>query len=395
MFKSLPLIGFVELGRFKALVLLISIVIPGDLANRAAMSMSDDRLALSQPLTVSWRYDSESTVNLTPATDGGRVYLPLAGGSLVTLRASDGQLFWKSEIGGELSASPAADNSGVYVASETVVAVNEARAGAALRALDREGGITRWLRALPGKLQGKVAISEERVFAGSSDGRVYSFSKRDGSIAWTMEYPTPFSSEPALSGRNLYLGNDDGTLFALDQKTGTAVWRYRTHGPIRGRPAIVDGVVYFGSADGYVYALDESDGHRRWRVRTGAAVQAVASGSNGLLVASLDNFVYFLSFSHGNLVWKRQMAGRLASQPLLTPDAALLTPLASDSAVVLDLHDGKQLNNLPLGEEDNSTAASPIVAGSSIFLTTRHGLLAFSRPPGGAQSPNTTGRVSR
>src|ERR1700730_12342895 len=153
MFKSLPLIGFVELGRFKALLLLISMVIPGDLANRAAMSMTDDRLALSQPLTVSWRYDSESTVNLTPATDGGRIYLPLSGGSLVTLRASDGQLVWKSEIGGELSASPAADNSGVYVASETVVAVNEARAGAALRALDREGGITRWLHALPGKLQ--------------------------------------------------------------------------------------------------------------------------------------------------------------------------------------------------------------------------------------------------
>jgi hypothetical protein len=61
---------------------------------------SGNRLSLSQPLTVRWRYDSNLTLNLTPAFDAERVYLPLAGGMIVSLKAADGQLYWRSDIGG-------------------------------------------------------------------------------------------------------------------------------------------------------------------------------------------------------------------------------------------------------------------------------------------------------
>jgi len=66
-------------------------------------------VTLSQPLTIRWRYDSGLSLNLTPAFDAERIYLPLAGGIVVALRARDGQLYWRSEMGGELSASPVAD----------------------------------------------------------------------------------------------------------------------------------------------------------------------------------------------------------------------------------------------------------------------------------------------
>src|SRR5882672_5011064 len=74
---------------------------------------------LAQPLTLSWRYESNLTLNLTPACDDERIYLPLSGGTLVSLMALSGQLNWRSEMGGELSASPVADRRAVYVASET------------------------------------------------------------------------------------------------------------------------------------------------------------------------------------------------------------------------------------------------------------------------------------
>ena len=74
------------------------------------LAASTDAL-LSQPLTVRWRYQSDVTLNLTPAFDKERVYLPLAGGTIVALKATDGQLYWRSEMGGELSASPVADES--------------------------------------------------------------------------------------------------------------------------------------------------------------------------------------------------------------------------------------------------------------------------------------------
>src|SRR6476619_7064161 len=81
-------------------------------------------ILLSQPLTVRWKYESNVTLNLTPAFDNERIYLPLAGGTIVALKARDGQLYWRAEMGGELSASPVADESAIYVASETIVQAN-------------------------------------------------------------------------------------------------------------------------------------------------------------------------------------------------------------------------------------------------------------------------------
>jgi outer membrane protein assembly factor BamB len=343
-------------------------------------SPAGTQIALSQPLTVKWLYESELTVSLTPATDGERIYLPLASGLLVSLRAEDGQLFWKTDLGGELSSSPIADERGVYIASEAVGEQGVTlHSNGALRALGREGGITLWMRTLPMPLRGSLIANDINIFGGSTDGRVYAVRKKTGDISWIMQHSAPFASHPIIFGQNLYIGSNDGSLFSLNQNTGKVNWRYRTRGSIRGRAVVVNGVVYFGSADGYVYAVRETDGRLRWRRRTGAGVQTVALAQSGLLVASLDNFVYLLSLNNGDRVWKRQLAGRIASEPLTTSDGALFTPLSSSMGVVLDLRNGKQLNSLPIGE-DNSMAASPVVAGKVLFVTTRHGLLAFSRP---------------
>jgi eukaryotic-like serine/threonine-protein kinase len=347
----------------------------------ASQAITGSQLALSVPLTVRWQYNSAMTVNLTPATAGERVYLPLAGGTIVSLRSTDGQLFWKTEIGGEVSASPVADDRAVYLASETVVPPSrEPRATGALRALGREGGVTLWMRTFHKPLRGSLVSNSTTLFGGTSDGRLFAIEKITGRFLWVMQHWQPFNSHPALYGSTLYVGNDDGQLFAINQRSGETLWRYRTRGAVRGRAVEVGGMIYFGSADGYVYALNATDGRLRWRTRTGAGVLAVAdAGGGGLLVASLDNFVYKLSYTGGDRLWKRQLAGRVASEPLLAADGALFTPLSGDAGVVLDLRDGKQLNTLPIGE-DNNTAASPVAVGGVLLVTTRQGLLAFSSP---------------
>jgi outer membrane protein assembly factor BamB len=337
-------------------------------------------IELSQPLTIKWLYPSDITTNLTPTADGGHIYLPLASGLLISLNADDGQLIWKTDIGGELSSSPVADKRGVYIASETGGGLRlPSRANGTLRALGLEGGITLWMRTLPMPIQGSLITSENILYGGASDGRVYAIKKRTGEIAWIMRHSAPFASQPVVFGSRLYIGSDDGSLFSLDQFTGKINWRYRTRGAIHGKAVVVDGIVYFGSTDGYVYALRESNGGLRWRRRTGASVQTVASAQSGLLAVSLDNFVYYLSYRNGDRLWKHQLAGRVAAEPLTANDGALFTPLSSSIGVVLDLRDGKQINSLPIGE-DNSITAAPVVAGKTLLITTRHGLIAFSRP---------------
>lgn len=344
-----------------------------------AHSAGSDRVDFSQPLTISWKYESDSTLNLTPAFDSERIYLPLAGGTLVSLMAATGQLNWRSEMGGELSASPVADQHAVYVATETGKTESGARrATGALRSVGREGGVTQWMRTLAMPLRGSLTLGNGTLFGGASDGKIYAFDKGSGQVRWTYAYGAPLNSQPVVSASHVYIGSEDGNLLALDENTGKLLWHYRTKGAVRGAVAYENDAVYFGSGDGYVYAVNADDGRLIWRKRTGAAVEAVVRAGDELLVASLDNFVYKFSLT-GARFWKRRLPGRISSQPLVTQLGALFMPFSSSAGVVLELRDGKQINSLPTGEEI-ATSASPVAVGGVVLLTTEHGLLAFAPP---------------
>ena len=341
---------------------------------------------LSEPLTVRWRYESNVTLNLTPAFDKERIYLPLAGGTIVALTARDGQLYWRSDMGGELSASPVADESAIYVASETTGPPNEPRrSGGALRALSREGGVTQWMTPLITPVRGALASGGGKVFAGGSDGRAYAFDKHTGGVLWSIPFASPFSGQPVLTAGRVFFGSEDGSLLALEEQTGRLLWRFRTKGAVRGPVAADREYVYFGSGDGYVYAVSVNNGRLKWRKRTGAGVEAVTLTGNMLLVASLDNFAYLLN-DKGAMLWKKQLPGRISSQPLTIEEAALFTPLSSTVGVVLSLKDGKQVNSLPTDAELTSSAA-PVLVGDTVIVTTESGLLAFAHPSSVVKKP--------
>ena len=360
-----------------------SILIPlgfaqtGDKPN--AHSRAGERVDFSQPLTLSWRYESNLTLNLTPAFDDERIYLPLAGGTIVSLMGTGGQLNWRSEMGGEISASPVADQRAVYVASETGKPEGGARvATGTLRSLGREGGVTQWMRTLAMPLRGGLTLGNGKLFGGSNDGKIYAFDSANGAARWSYDYGAPFNSQLVVFGSRVYIGSEDGNLLALDEGTGKLLWHYRTKGAVRGAVANGNDIVYFGSGDGYVYAVNATSGQLIWRKRMGAGVESVVMASEELLVASLDNFVYKFSLT-GSRLWKRRLPGRISSPPLVTTRGALFMPFSSSAGVVLELREGRQINLLPTGEEI-ATSAAPIAVGDVVLLTTEHGLLAFAQP---------------
>lgn len=359
------------------LLFLFPIKVYGD---SSSIPTFEKNLSFSSPLTARWQFDSPNTISLSPASSNSYIYLPLSFGEIVSIKALDGQLAWRAEIGGDFSASPIADERGVYIASRTGETTNSKqvlRSTGAIRVLSRSTGITLWMRTLHFPLQGGLTSSATSLFGGSADGRIYAFNKATGEILWTVQHTSGFSSQPTLQNGRLYIGSEDGTLLALDESSGTILWRYRTRGALRGAVAVADSTIFFGSADGYIYAFSEVTGRLLWRRRTGAAVQAVVLTDSGIIVTSLDNFVYLLSPRRGELLWKRQLAGRIAALPLTDDQSALFSPLGGDACIVLSLRDGKQLNTLPVGEEGN-TSATPLVVGGLLIVPTRHGLIAFA-----------------
>lgn len=338
----------------------------------------DDGPALSQPLTIAWRYHTDQTTDLTPAADAESVFFPLSSGVLLALNTADGKLQWKAEVGGDFSAALVADERSVYAATGYTEPEQKHTHGT-LRALSKSTGLTWWMRTLPAPISGSLIADSVALFGGSVDGHVYSISKQTGQVIWSNQYAEEFSGHPQVVGNRVYFGSNAGVIRALDARTGQLVWEYKTRGPIQGAIAVKDNMAYFGSGDGNVYAFDEIRSKVRWQRRTGAAVQAIALVENGVLASSLDNFAYLLSLNKGALIWRQQLPGRISSRPITATDGALFTPFSTDTAIVLNLRDGKPANTLSLGEE-NSSAAAPISVNRLVLITTPHALLAFAAP---------------
>jgi eukaryotic-like serine/threonine-protein kinase len=366
---------------FTKRLMALSISVATALATCASGSRAarEGQADLSRPLHMQWSFEADNISNITPVVDEEDVYVPLNNGTIVSLRRKNGELAWKSDLGGFITSSPSADSRGVYLASEIPLS-GESRypqATGVLRALGRQSGVTLWMRTLPSPVRGALASNATTLFGRSSDGRIYAVKKENGEIAWIKYGSLPFNSSPLLYGQKLYAVDTGGNLYALDESTGNTSWRYRTHARSGASLAVIEGTVYVGSDDGYVHAIEEATGRMRWRARASAAVQTVQVAGRCVLATSLDNFVYCLSKQRGGKVWKRQLPGRVAARPLVLDDEVLLSPLAGDECVVLSLEDGKKINSVYVGE-DNNSEADPLLSGSLLLLTTRKGILAFS-----------------
>ncbi|MGH9915819.1 MAG: PQQ-binding-like beta-propeller repeat protein, partial [Pyrinomonadaceae bacterium] len=265
-----------------------------------------------------------------------------------------------------------------------------AQSSGIIRALDPKTGVTLWTREIDKPLQGGMAIDSGNIYGGSADGKVYSIDKINGTIVWTAKLFPSFASYATISDQKIFIGSDDGTLFAVNKVNGQVIWSYKAKASISSNITVTESKkVIAASTDGTVFAISQDSGKLKWHKRTGAAIHSIAVWSENVIVASLDNFVYFLSDKDGELVWKHRLPGRVYAPPLTKMSYALFSPVAGDSCIVLDLSTGKQVNTLPVGE-DNNTMAAPVEANDVLLITTRQGLVAFaSVPRGGSDSTHS------
>jgi outer membrane protein assembly factor BamB len=328
-----------------------------------------------------WHYPSSSLSSTNPVWDFETAYLPLTGGEIVALRIKDGQLMWKTDVGGDVAIESSINKGSLYVANEVQDALGEGskESGFFLRSLSSSSGVVRWLHELPQAAQHISNSNASMLFVVSLNSMIVSVDKKTGQVNWSSQQPSQIVSAPIYLNNSLYLALEDGEIVALRQEDGVPSIRYRTPGHVATALLAPDGSIYLGTAEGYVTALaDAGDTFRIiWRRRVGTGIQSLRQTSQGLLVVSRDNSVTFLKRQNGKRLWKRHLPDRLAAQPLLQEDAGLFAPVGENVCIVLSLRDGKQVNTLYLGE-NNSLIATPLIAGDYLLVPTRLGLLAFT-----------------
>jgi len=187
-----------------------------------------------------WRYQADGPIKGSPTLSNGKLFFGDYGGHVHAVRLSNGQKVWE-----------------------------EAPAARAIRS---------------GRFYATAAVAFGRVYIGSTDGRMYSLSARNGRLAWARQTGRYVYSSAAVTnvkrvGPTVFFGSYDGHFYALNAKSGSVRWRYNSGGRISGAATIVGHAVFFADLGrSATFGLSLATGRVFFKKRNGAFDPIISDG---------------------------------------------------------------------------------------------------------------------
>ncbi len=197
------------------------------------------------------------------------------------------------------------------------------------RQLSRQG---RWRFSMPyiEKLPGPTpvgefsipAVSEGRLYIGTSSGTARAFDVETGETLWEKDISTnaitcrPGVGTGADGGVAVFAGQGAEAV-ALDRETGEEKWRVKLGGPVAGAIEVMDQAAIFQDVAGSLYALDLATGNVLWRVRGRDAPALVARGFSGpvfdedarrVFWGRWDGMLLAADVGTGKVLWRQSYA---------------------------------------------------------------------------------------
>lgn len=362
-----------------------------------------------------WFYPSPHISNLTGASDNEsadvavtvkdknkdkekeNVYFSL-NEKITSIDAKIGEKNWDSDLGGTIVSNLLVFHSSIYAVTNRSVSAtdisikseknengtneeNEKKKSekiSILYAVDKITGLPLWKIELEFAEKVRLAHLPNGILAAGENGDARLINETNGEILWRRNIGMPIEIVSVLQTNRIALGLADGRLVTVSATDGKTVNQFQF--PTRIKAVAEDSVtgsLIFGNAKGNLEAFDQKSNRRVWRTRLGAAVSDIAPNREGLLVSSLDNFVYLISAPTGRLIWKRRLSGRIVAPPLIRENFFVVASIDEPNASIISLNDGKLLNRLPLENGDFYTGPA-VGAGNSLVFATRLGIAGFS-----------------
>jgi len=229
---------------------------------------------------VRWSRDLPSPSESSPLVDSGLVFFGSQDGTVYALNAHTGATVWTYHAEGAVKASPTLKDGVLYFGD---YAGN-------LQAVGEHNGHLIWRSGSEGAVVGSgtfystAAVAFGRIFLGNTDGRIYAYDQRTGSLDWAVQTGAYVYASPAVAnvpglGATIYLGSYDGNFYALNARTGNIDWTYDAHGRISGSATIVGNIVYFSDLGTHsAIGLEISDGRRVFEFHEGSFDPVITDG---------------------------------------------------------------------------------------------------------------------
>jgi outer membrane protein assembly factor BamB len=211
-----------------------------------------------------WQFAAGDSVIAAPAVDSKRVYFGSFDGNVYALDAATGSLSWKHDTRKPVVSTPAVAGDRVLVGSRSYDFL----------ALSAATGEPAWNRYVWFSwVESSATMHGGVAYVGSSDAAaVFAIDAATGRSLWTADVHGWSWGQPAVTEDRVFIGTSSashyvvafrGLLAALDRATGAMAWRYELKAPESGTygspgsPAVGDGRVFFTTLDGRVLAFKQ------------------------------------------------------------------------------------------------------------------------------------------
>jgi outer membrane protein assembly factor BamB len=250
----------------------------------------------------------------------------------------------------------------------------------------KKSGAYQWEYDAGGPFNAGPLFVDERVFVGTSEGRLVCLHAYSGEKVWEYATSDELLTRPVVSDGLALVVSAGGTVFAVDAKSGQWKWQYRRDFTgdfsIRGaaRPLLLDGRVYAGFADGFAVALDAKDGGVLWARPLGSGAQFLDVDADPI-ADELGRRVYFASYSTGvfaldaetgSTAWSVTAPGMTTL--LLEGGSGRLYAGGQGKVLALDSERGFQIWQLTIG---NRAVSGMALLNRMLLLATGQGPLLF------------------
>ena len=179
----------------------------------------------------------------------------------MALRASDGSLLWRRQLGSPLSGSPGPALDRLYLA------LDDNRLVSVLLT----NGETVWERTLPARVTTMLALDDQLV-VGTAAKRIMSISLSSGRQRWQWPLGGDVSGAPTADDKRIYFAARDNLLRAVDRGSGNLRWKANLPSRPAGGPLRLPDTLFMPMVSSEILGFDPQTGKPAVTVRAAGEI---------------------------------------------------------------------------------------------------------------------------
>lgn len=182
-------------------------------------------------------------------------------------------------------------------------------------------------------------------------------------LLWSYETGSYIVSSPVIGRERIYIGSSDGKMYALELSEGTLVWEFDTGDDLEASPLLLNDMVFIGSLSGDFFALDADSGAVLWQTQCGNSIYGSAnwirqadSGEYLILVGCYDNKLYCFRAATGEIEWTYETDNYINGAPA-TDGKNIVFGGCDELLHIISARDGSKLGEVWAGSYIPGSAA--------------------------------------